>query len=117
MSLNELDLAKFLFVICDKLVATSIKQQTFEFYDLENDPGESKDISVVHPEVFNEMKNAFMEWSTSVDASILGKDYPEGKVFDDHPESHFWMEDPLYEPYLEEWIKKPEYEQYIRRRR
>jgi arylsulfatase A-like enzyme len=100
-----------------KLVATSIKQQTFELYDLEKDPVESNDISNVHPEFFNEMKSAFLEWSATVDASILGKDYPEGKVFDDHPESHFWTEDPRYEPYLDEWVKKPEYKQYILRRR
>jgi arylsulfatase A-like enzyme len=100
-----------------KLVATSIMEQTFELYDLEKDPGESTDISESHTEIFNRMKRAFLEWNASVDASILGKDYPEGKVFEDHPEDHFWMDDPRYESYLDDWVKIPEYEQYILRSR
>jgi arylsulfatase A-like enzyme len=100
-----------------KLVATSIKQQTFELYDLERDPGESTDISMTQADLFNEMRNAFLEWNASVDASIRGEDYPEGKVYEDHPEDHTWMEDPRYEPYLDEWVKIPEYESYILRSR
>ena len=100
-----------------KLVATSIEDQAFELYDLEKDPAESTDISVSHPEIFDEMKSAFLEWNASVDASILGKDYPEGKVFEDHPEDHPWMEDPRYKPYLDKWINIPEYESYIRKSR
>jgi arylsulfatase A-like enzyme len=98
-----------------KLVATSRKEQAFELYDLEKDPGESSDISGDYPEVFEDMISEFQEWSATVDASVQGRDYPEGKVSEDHPESHFWMEDPRYEPYLDEWVKKPEYERYIRR--
>jgi arylsulfatase A-like enzyme len=81
-----------------KLVSTSLEQQTFELYDLEKDPGESMDISTTHPDIFNVMRRAFLEWNASVDASIQGKDYPEGKVYEDHPEAHFWMVDPRYEP-------------------
>ena len=100
-----------------KLVATSIEELTFELYDLEQDPEESADISMIQADIFNEMKSAFLEWNASVNASILGKDYPEGKVSEDHPEDHFWMDDPRYEPYLDEWVKIPEYEQYILRSR
>jgi arylsulfatase A-like enzyme len=100
-----------------KLVATSIEQETFELYDLEMDPGESMDISMTHSDIFEKMRNMYLEWNASVEASILGKDYPEGKVYEDHPEDHFWMEDPRYKPYLEDWVKIPEYEPYILRRR
>ena len=100
-----------------KLIANSIEQQTFELFDLEKDPVESVDISMEQPDIFNEMKRAFLEWNASVDASIRVKDYPEGKVYEDHPEAHFWMVDPRYEPYLDQWVKIPEYESYILRSR
>jgi arylsulfatase A-like enzyme len=100
-----------------KLVVTSIEQQTFELFDLEQDPGEFTDISMTHADLFNEMKSEFLEWNVSVEASILGKDYPEGKVYEDHPEDHSWMEDPRYKPYLEDWVKIPAYEPYILRNR
>ena len=100
-----------------KLIANSTEQQTFELFDLEKDPVESVDISMEQPDIFNEMKRAFLEWNASVDASIRVKDYPEGKVYEDHPEAHFWMVDPRYEPYLDQWVKIPEYESYILRSR
>jgi arylsulfatase A-like enzyme len=100
-----------------KLVATSLEQQAYALYDLVRDPGESEDISMDHTDLFNEMKGRFLEWNASVEASVQGKDYPEGEVFADHPESHTWMEDPRYEPYLEEWVRIPEYASYILRSR
>ena len=55
------------------------------------------------------MKTAFKQWNSTVDASIAGKDYPEGSVSKDEPESHFWTDDERYKPYFEEWKKRPEY--------
>ena len=92
-----------------KLVATNIGKGSFELYNLKIDPKESKDISGDHPDVFNRMKTAFMKWNATVDASVAGKDYPEGKVRADEPESHFWTDDDRYKPYFEEWRKRPEY--------
>lgn len=100
-----------------KLVATNRRMEEFELYDLGKDPGETVDISGTYPDIFNRMKNAYLEWSASVDASVRGEDYPEGKVREDHPESHFWIDDPRYEPYLDTWVKRPEYEQWIEKRR
>lgn len=100
-----------------KLVAINWRQEEFELYNLETDPGETTDISSDEPEIFVRMKNAFMEWNASVEASIRGEDYPEGKVREDHPESHFWVDDPRYTPYFDEWVKRPEYEQWIEKRR
>lgn len=92
-----------------KLVATNIKNDAFELYDLENDPKETKDISKDRPEIFKRMKSAYKKWNRQVDGSVAGKDYPEGKVRADEPESHFWTEDKRYKPYFEEWKNRPEY--------
>jgi hypothetical protein len=92
-----------------KLVSLNRLRGDFALYNLKTDPKESKDISKDKPEVFNRMKAAFGKWSASVDASIAGKDYPEGKVRAGEPESHFWTADERYKPYFEEWRKRPEY--------
>jgi len=98
-----------------KLVATDLSEGAFELYDLEKDPVETTDVSGAFPEIFEEMKSAYLEWTASVDASVNGEDYPEGSVRADHPEPEYWMRDPRYKPYLEEWVNRPEYEKRIRR--
>lgn len=92
-----------------KLVATNIDKDQFELYDLASDPKETLDISGERPEIFSRMKVAFKKWNVTVDASIEGKDYPEGMVNNDEPPSHFWMDDERYRPYFDEWKKRPEY--------
>ena len=42
-----------------------------------------------------------MKWNSSVDASVVGNDYPEGKVNENEPKRHPWV-DERYKPYLEE---------------
>ena len=96
-----------------KLVATDIKRDTFELYDLSADPAESKDLSAAQPERFAQMKRDFLAWSASVTASVDGKDYPEQRVRADHPASHAWSEDPRYFPYLDTWKERPEYKQVL----
>lgn len=96
-----------------KLVAMNIKNDDFELYDLKNDPTESKDISKDQPEVFKKMKSAYKKWSLLVDASVAGKDYPEGKVRADEPESHFWEDDDRYKQFFDVWKKRPEYEKQL----
>ena len=92
-----------------KLVMTNLRAGSFELYNLKTDPKESKDISKDAPEIFNRMKAAFRKWNASVDASVAGKDYPEGKVRADHPQPRFWMAEERYKPYFEDWRKRPEY--------
>ena len=99
-----------------KLVATSIKKKEFELYDLENDSGETTNLAVQNPMIFNQMKKDFLKWGKSIDSSLDGIDYPEGKVLK-NPERHFWMNDERYEPYLEEWLNRPEYRDRILRSR
>lgn len=92
-----------------KLVATNVEKGMYELYDLAADKTESQNIATENPVVFNRMKRLFKKWDQTVTASVAGKDYPEGKVREDEPESHFWMTDKRYEPFLEEWCKRPEY--------
>jgi len=98
-----------------KLVSTNFKKGEFELYNLKTDPKESKDISADQPAIFKRMKDAFIKWSATVDASVAGKDYPEGKVNPGEPESHFWTADDRYKPYFDQWRKRPEYAGRLRK--
>ena len=95
-----------------KLVAISLKNQEFELYDIESDPSESENISIKKPSVFKKMKKEFNVWYKSVQKSVNGQDYPEGKLFK-QPSSHFWMNDNKYKPFIKEWVKRPEYKDRI----
>ena len=97
-----------------KLIATSVKKNDFVLYNLENDPIEAQNIAKENPMVFEKMKMEFKKWNQTVELSMLGKDYPEGKVLE-NPKSHFWMKDDRYQPFLEEWSKRPEYRDRILR--
>ena len=95
-----------------KLVAISIENQEFELYDIEFDPAESENISIKKPYVFEKMKKEFYLWYKSVQKSVNGQDYSEGKLFE-QPSSHFWMNDKRYKPFIKDWIKRPEYKDRI----
>jgi arylsulfatase A-like enzyme len=97
-----------------KLIATSVKENEFVLFNLENDPIEAQNIAQEKPILFDQMKTEFKKWNQTVESSMLGKDYPEGKVLK-NPKSHFWMKDDRYKPFLEEWSKRPEYRDRILR--
>ena len=97
-----------------KLIATSVKKNDFVLYNLENDPIEAQNIAKENPMVFEKMKMEFKKWNQTVELSMMGKDYPEGKVLE-NPKSHFWMKDDRYKPFLKEWSKRPEYRDRILR--
>jgi len=99
-----------------KLVARNRNTGDFQLFDLKNDPKESTDISGQRPKVFEEMRSAFKQWSASVDASVAGKDYPEGKVNPTEPERRFWTEDERYKPFFDQWKKRPEYAGRLKRK-
>ena len=99
-----------------KLVTSSRNRGQFALYNLKTDPKESKDISADRPEVFKRMKAALAKWSDTVDASIAGKDYPEGKVNPGEPTPQFWWHTERYKPYLEDWKKRPEYSGRLNRK-
>ena len=97
-----------------KLIATSVKKNDFVLYNLENDPIEAQNIAKENPMVFEKMKMEFKKWNQTVELSMMGKDYPEGKVLE-NPKPHFWMKDDRYKPFLKEWSKRPEYRDRILR--
>ncbi len=89
-----------------KIVTTDMEKGAFELYNLKDDPKETTDISPTEPEVFNRMKSLFLEWNDSVEASVAGKDYPEGRVRDGEPESRSWRDDERYMKALDAWKKE-----------
>ena len=83
--------------------------RTFEVYDLDADPRESRDISKDQPAVAARLRETRLQWNASVDASVAGKDYPESWVLAKDPSTQSWMSGPEYQPYLKEWLLRPEY--------
>ena len=79
-----------------------------------NSCSKKENLANTKPELFKNMKSEYLEWSLSVDSSVLGRDYPENTLLD-QPERHFWMTDDRYKPYLDEFIKRSEYEKRIKR--
>ncbi len=49
--------------------------QSFELYDLLKDPGESVDIADNHPDIVADMQRKLVQWCSSCEASLAGKDY------------------------------------------
>jgi hypothetical protein len=55
------------------------------------------------------MKSAFQMWNESVQGSVDGQDYPEGRLDDGEPIRRFWWDDERYTPYLDALKQRPEY--------
>lgn len=87
-----------------------------QLFQLDNDVSESKDVADQHPEIASRLSQWLVEWNASVDDSVSGLDYPEGRIDPDHPESKYWTNDPRYEVFLEEWRERPEYQGFLRAR-
>ncbi|NQV26434.1 MAG: sulfatase-like hydrolase/transferase [Rhodopirellula sp.] len=85
------------------------QKKSFELYDLTADPQESKNLYESHPEVAARMTALLELRNRSIENSLAGKDYPEGRVNDGEPEPRFWMTVEAYHPYFAEWRKRPEY--------
>lgn len=92
-----------------KLLTVDLSKNKFELYDLEQDPAEKRDLANVHPKTFRRMRKQLLDWSASVDASVKGEDYPEGKVDPSEPEPRFWTEVEAYKPYFDDWRTRWEY--------
>jgi arylsulfatase A-like enzyme len=95
-----------------KLLTQDIMKGEFELYDLREDPNEINNIIDQKVEIAEQMIKSFQIWNQSVEASVEGKDFPNGLAEPD-PMPLFWIELPEYEPYFEEWINRPEYQERI----
>jgi arylsulfatase A-like enzyme len=92
------------------------KKGEYELYNLVEDKTESKNLAAANPELATKMIKTWEAWNATVDASVAGKDYPEGKVLPGNTPSHFWVEDERYKPFFPEFVKRPEYKSWIEKR-
>ena len=54
--------------------------EAFELYNVIDDPGEQQNLIELQPEVAARMRAELEAWNRSVDESVTGADYPEGRV-------------------------------------
>ena len=52
----------------------------FELYNVVDDPSEQDNLIARYPEIAARMKAELAAWNASVDRSVEGADYPEGRV-------------------------------------
>ena len=55
------------------------------------------------------MRKKLLDWNESVDASVAGKDYPEGKVHASEPPTRSWIGSPEYEKVMPQLRDRPEF--------
>jgi arylsulfatase A-like enzyme len=96
-----------------KVVAPKLPDGPFELYDLETDPRESRDMSAEKPDVAAKLRADLLAFHQSVEASVAGRDYPEGRVDPREPPSMPWPLVARYQSYLEQWRSRPEYRSFI----
>ena len=102
-------------VLIDNEYKYIIQKGKDELYHLEKDKTESRNLAKSEVDTLKRLKELYQEWNAGVEASVAGKDYPEGKVDPKQPERRFWNTDPAYQPYLEEWKNRPEYKSWVER--
>jgi len=90
-----------------KLVVHDIKNLVFELYNLSDDPTESNDISKINTDLFEEMKNEFINWNETVNIEIS-----KIKIID----PVHWRDNEKYSPFFDQWIERKEYSRYIKRK-
>jgi hypothetical protein len=56
-----------------------------------------------------------LAWNESVEASVAGKDYAEGKLTQPDPPSLAWYETEAYAPLLDQWKDRWEFQSYLER--
>jgi arylsulfatase A-like enzyme len=100
-----------------KLVVADGQEARGQLYDLLEDPAETRDVAAEHPEEAARLEALLQAWNATVDTSIAGGDYPEGRVSPADPEPVFWSETDAYRPWLESLAARPEYAGFIRRTR
>lgn len=98
-----------------KLHAAELDGDTWSLFDLEADPGETRDLAAELPDVAARMRDQFAAWNASVEASFAGRDYPEGVVVPPDSEPVEWSVAPAYEAFRRTWGKRPEYRGYLGR--
>ena len=80
------------------------RNATWALYNLERDPGETKDIAAEHPDRFEKLKAQAQAMLSSIEASAEGKDYPEGKVIQPPRHDRWYLMDE-YKAHFETFAK------------
>ena len=86
----------------------------YELYDLENDPGEQQNLYQTKPDLAQRMTGLMEDFTQSMEKSIAGRDYPEGKLLPGDPQPRFWTELDVYKPYFSKWKNRPEYKSRLK---
>ncbi len=92
-----------------KLFSPDYNQGEYELYDLSSDPQETKNLIDERPDIALSLRKAFEAWNRTVESSLAGKDYPEGKLTKPDPKPIYWIDKLEYKPYLNAWRQRPEY--------
>ena len=92
------------------------ERDVFELYDVENDPSESKNLIDSRPDIAARLQKQWQQWNQSVEDSVKGFDYPEGKVVPEDPGPRTWATMEEYKPYLSEWKDRREYRSTIKKK-
>ena len=93
----------------DKIIFNRTKE-SYELYDLKDDPAESTNLIEKRSELAARLKKQVNAVAESIAHSDTGGDYPGGKIVHAFPERGFWKDSPAYAPYLDEFAKRPEYQ-------
>lgn len=86
-----------------------------ELYQLDEDVAEQHDRVSTDPDQARRLGAWLDQFNESVDASIAGNDYPEGRVAPDHPRPRWWTDLPEYQAKFAKWRDRWEYKKYIQR--
>ena len=89
-----------------KLLTADIGKDEFQLYDLVRDPKETTDLFAQKPDIANRLVKDFRDWNKSVELSVAGKDFPEGRVLPGEPKSRDWSTSPEYQSFIREWKPK-----------
>ncbi len=84
----------------------------YELYDLLEDQNETTNLIDAKPEVAKELIAKYEAFDASLEASVAGKDYPEGTVDPNQPERRMWVEDAAYMPFFPLLQGRWEYNRY-----
>lgn len=90
------------------------KDNHFELYNLRNDPKESVNLMDSDSDAASRLEAIMRNWLDELDASIRGKDYPEGEVHPGEPAPRYWTDVPAYRPYFDDWRNRPEYKSSLK---
>ena len=79
-----------------------------ELYDLSKDMAETTNLKDKESRIFRNLNKFINSSMISIQNSVIGMDYIEGKVAEQPPRI-FWTEVKDYEKYFKDWKKRPEY--------